>query len=211
MGSLRWETGSLRSGMGSLRSGHVGPAVARPLLIRCSHPSLCLAHTGPVCSRPDPGAAALLLCLCTSVSFHPARPSRHWTPQCTLGLPLSHRWSHGAGTGRPLACSQHGMCTQKVLSIPMRASAADKALCQEPQGGSGRNCQGATWRRQGLSRTWDRPECCGRGDSGEVRVGGGTERWAMELGLSGPTGRGATWPCPCGLACPSSERWWARA
>lgn len=79
---------------------------------------LCLVHTGPsLCSarstRSGPHAVSLHLCSPNSV-----RPSKHWTPQHTPGLPRSHRWSHGAGTGRSLACSQHGLCAQKVLGTP---------------------------------------------------------------------------------------------
>ena len=53
-------------------------------------------------------------------------------------------------TGQSLARSQHRPCTQKVLGTPVRVSAVDRALCREPQGGSGRKLPGGCLEEAGL-------------------------------------------------------------
>ena len=127
-GSLRWGTGFLRLGTGPLRLGPVGPVVARSLLIRCSHPSLCLAHTGPGLQSAGPSGScppAVSLHLCSlppSVPFqalgstvHPGPASvpslvtRCWDWPATGLLPA--RGVHPEGARHPYEseCSGQGL------------------------------------------------------------------------------------------------------
>ena len=174
--------------------------MARPLLAGCSHPSLPCSHWAQfVLSQihPERPSCCVFAPLLPQLSapFQALDSTAHPRPASVPSL-VARCWDWPV-TGLFPA---RAVCPEGARH-PMRARAADRSYAGspredlgEPAGGGG----GAAWRRRGLSYTWD-----GAGASwwGGLGRDAGRRRHRQPvteqgLGVSGPTGRSDTWPCP---------------
>ena len=84
--------------------------------------------------------------------------------------------------------SQHRPCAQKVLGTPVRVSAVDRALCREPQGGSGRKLPGGCLEEAGLELRLGQAGASRWGGLGRGAGGRRHRQQVMEQGAGGPPG-----------------------